>query len=264
MAGLLIVDDEVESREEIRLVVQESQYSYLSIFEAGSAERGLVLLKQNQPNIVILDLSLPDMDGLQFGKKVLELYPNVSIIVLTHLKMFEMVQAAINAGFSGYLLKPLSKMDLFSTFDRLLIPDLIKEANYLRKAVSSSKTIEIDLGNPIQSALNYIHSNFHEPITLNEVADRVYLSASHFSRLFKAEMGVTFIEYLTKYRVEQSKRLLKMTSLPIEVIANNTGFANASYFATTFKRIEGMTPSEYRSIFSNLLHNNDPEEKFTF
>ncbi|MFC4767747.1 AraC family transcriptional regulator [Effusibacillus consociatus] len=260
MGGLLIVDDEVESREQVRLIVEESQYHYLSISESDTAQRGLLLLKQNRPSIVILDLSLPDMDGIQFGKKVLECNPDVSIIVVTHLKMFEMVQTVINTGFSGYLLKPLSKFELISALDRLLIPDLVKETtketNYVRNAVSSSKPFELDLGNPIQSVISYIHTNFHEQISLNEVADRVYLSASHFSRLFKAEMGVTFIEYLTKYRVEQSKKLLKMTSLPIEVIANNTGFANASYFATTFKRVEGKTPSEYRSIFSNLLHNN--------
>ncbi|GAX90030.1 helix-turn-helix domain-containing protein [Effusibacillus lacus] len=260
MAGLLIIDDEVETRQEIRLMIEESPYNYLSVYEAGSAERGLLLLKQNQPAIVILDLSLPDMDGIQLGKKALELNSHVSIIVLTHLKMFDLAQAAMNAGFSRYYLKPPSKVDLLLALDKLLIPDLIKETNYLRK-VSSSKDFEVDFGNPIESATGYIHSHFHEPITLNEVADRVYLSASHFSRLFKAEMGVTFIEYLTKYRVEQSKKLLKMTSLPIEVIANNTGFANAGYFATIFKRLEGKTPKEYRSLFSNLLHASAAEEK---
>ncbi|BCJ88235.1 response regulator transcription factor [Effusibacillus dendaii] len=260
MSGLLIIDDEVETRQEIRLMIEESSYNYFSVCEAGSAERGLMLLKQNQPGIVILDLSLPDMDGIQLGKKALELNPQVSIIVLTHLKMFDLVQACMNAGFSRYYLKPLSKVDLLSALDKLLIPDLVKETSYLRK-VSSSNDFEVDLGNPIESATGYIHSHFHEPITLNEVADRVYLSASHFSRLFKAEMGVTFIEYLTRYRLEQSKKLLKMTSLPIEVIANNTGFANASYFATTFKRLEGKTPKEYRSLFSNLLHTSASGEK---
>ena len=257
LAKLLIVDDEVENRQEIRLIVEESQYNYLSIYESDSAERGLFLFKQTKPNIVILDLSLPDMDGIELGKKMSEHDPQVSIIVLTYLKMFEMAQAAINAGFYRYFLKPVSKQELLTAFDKLLLSSLVKEPLSLRKADPP----KIDLGNPIKSVIDYIHSHFHEPITLKEVAERVYLSASHFSRLFKAEMGVTFIEYLTKYRVEQSKKLLKMTSLPIEVIANNTGFANASYFATTFKRLEGKTPSEYRSLFSNLLNTRSGGEK---
>ncbi|MFC3345232.1 helix-turn-helix domain-containing protein [Paenibacillus abyssi] len=253
MAGVLIIDDEAESRQHIRLIIEESQYNYLSIYEAGSADRGLVLLKQNQPDIVILDLSLPDMDGVKLGKKVLELKPQVSIIVATHLKMFDMVQLCMNEGFSRYFLKPLSNVELLTSLDRLLLPNLMKETNVLGNAGAPKKPVEIDLGNPIQSVIRYIHSHFYEPITLNDVADWVYLSASHFSRLFKAEMGVTFIEYLTKYRVEQSKRLIKVTSLPIEVIANNTGFANAGYFATTFKRLEGKTPTEYRSLFSGFM-----------
>lgn len=255
MTGLLIIDDEAESRQAIRFIIEESQYNYLSVYEAESAERGLFLLKQNQPNIVILDLSLPDMDGVKLGKKMLEINPKVSIIVATHLKMFETVQTAMNAGFSKYFLKPLTEVELLTALDDILLPNLMMETNYLGNPSSSSKPVEMDLGNPIQSVIRYIHSHFYEPITLNEVADWVYLSASHFSRLFKAEMGVTFIEYLTKYRVEQSKRLIKMTSLPIEVIANNTGFANAGYFATTFKRLEGKTPTEYRNLFSNLMNN---------
>lgn len=252
MAGLLIIDDEAESCLEIRLIIEESQYSYLSVYEACSAEKGMLLLKQNQPDIVILDLSLPDMDGIKFGKKMLELNPQISIIVATHLKMFETVQLAMNAGFSKYFLKPLPNTELILALDNLLIPTLMKGTNYLGKATSTTKPT--DLGNPIQSVINYIHSNFYEQITLNEVANWVYLSASHFSRLFKAEMGVTFIEYLTKYRLDQSKRLIKMTALPIEVIANKTGFTNASYFATTFKRMEGKTPTEYRSMFANFIN----------
>lgn len=256
LAGLLIIDDELESRQEIRLAIEESPYQYLSVYESDSGENGLFLLKQNRPSILILDISLPDMDGIEVGKKALELNPRIAVIVLTHLKMFELAQAAINAGFARYFLKPLNKMELISSLEKLLNADLIRETQELRKTTSGSEDVEIDLGNPIQSAVRFIQKHYHEPIKLNDVADGVYLSASHFSRLFKAEMGMTFIEYLTKYRVEQSKKLLKMTLLPIEVIASNTGFANASYFSTTFKRLEGKTPTEYRNLFSNFLWGN--------
>ncbi|MED1644429.1 helix-turn-helix domain-containing protein [Brevibacillus agri] len=262
MAGLLIIDDEMESRDEIRSIVVGSQYNYLPIYECGTAQKGLGLVKDYQPNMVILDLSLPDMEGIECGKRIREYSPLIPVVVITQLQMFELVQAAINAGFSGFLLKPVSKTELVATLDRLLMPQLLKETQAVRNVGSAKDTCEIDFGNPIQSAVQYIHSNFHEQITLNDVADRVYLSGSHFSRLFKAEMKVTFIEYLTRYRVEQAKRLLKMTSLPIEVIANNAGFTNAGYFATTFKRLENVTPSEYRQMFSSLLLKNDNEQKY--
>jgi two-component system response regulator YesN len=114
----------------------------------------------------------------------------------------------------------------------------------------------VDLANPIESVLRYIHNNYHLPLTLNEVASMVYLSKSHFSRLFKNVTGMTFVEYLTQVRIQKSKYLLKTSSLPIDVIAHKTGFSNASYFATIFKRLEGKTPKEYRELFQKLYLKN--------
>ncbi|MGG3007396.1 MULTISPECIES: helix-turn-helix domain-containing protein [Geobacillus] len=91
--------------------------------------------------------------------------------------------------------------------------------------------------------------NYGYSLTLKEVADQVYLSPSYFSRLFKEEVGMTFVEYLSFVRVQKAKSLLRFSSLPIEVIAHNTGFSNPGYFATTFKKIVGKTPSEYREQF---------------
>ena len=255
MAGLLVVDDEMETCEEIRAILTGSQYHYLPVYESSSAQQGLALFREYQPNLVILDLSLPDMNGLECGKIILATSPQVPVVVLTHLQMFETVQAAINAGFSGYLLKPVAKKEFLAACDRLLIPQLRREPLSMQQKQAEAR---IDYGNPIHSALEYIHCHYQDPITLQDVAEQVYLSGSHFSRLFKAEMRVTFVEYLTKYRVEQAKKLLKMTALPVEVIANNAGFTNAGYFATTFKRLEHVTPTEYRQMFSKLLFCRDP------
>lgn len=252
MAEILIVDSDKESRQAVRSIVEESSYSYLSVNESETAQRGGLLLKQCQPSLMILDLSLPDMNGLALGKMAKEFYPQLPIVVITHLKMFELVQDSINAGFSAYLLKPIAKSELMATFDRLLIPELSREAMQLMGdgAVNKFKT---DLGNPMETVIRYIQLKFQEPITLQEVSDLVYLSPSHFSRLFKSETDITFIEYLTQYRVEKSKRLIKMTTLPIELIAHNTGFSSAGYFSTTFKRTVGQTPSEYRSQFQDFI-----------
>jgi YesN/AraC family two-component response regulator len=91
--------------------------------------------------------------------------------------------------------------------------------------------------------------NYGYALTLKEVANQVYLSPSYFSRLFKEEVGMTFVEYLSFVRVQKAKTLLRVSSLPIEIIANNTGFSNASYFATAFKKLVGKTPREYREQF---------------
>jgi two-component system response regulator YesN len=256
MSDILLVDDDAKCRQELRSLLSESEYNYLRISEATTGARGLILLKQEHPSVLIFDVSLPDMDGIAFGRKAIEQSPQTHAVVLTHLKMFDTVYASINSGFSGYLLKPVSKTELYSVLGRLIQSSLMKGARDVQKqGWRSESTDPVDFGNPIDSAITYISQHFAEPISLQDVAERVYLSPSHFSRLFKAEMGVTFTEYLTQYRIQKSKILLRITSLPVEIIANNTGFSNSSYFSTTFKRLEGRTPTEYRNLFSALKTN---------
>ncbi|HHY65695.1 MAG: AraC family transcriptional regulator [Alicyclobacillus sp.] len=255
MADILVVDDAM-GRKELRSLLAEGPYNYLSVSEADSAKRSLLLLRQERPDIVICDLSLPDMDGIEFGRKVLSFSPQTRIIGLSHLQMFETVYEAINAGFNGYLLKPIVKSELYGLLGRIVQANLLEDSHKQIRHHSQVNALpgdtSVDFGNPIDSALDYIDQHYADPISLADVAQRVYLSPSYFSRLFKAEVGVTFTEYLTQFRIQKSKILLRVTSLPVEIIATNTGFSNASYFSTTFKRLEGRTPTEYRSLFSKL------------
>jgi two-component system, response regulator YesN len=246
MAEILIVDDDKYARKEIRTFIEKSKFRFLTIYEANTAQRGMTLLKQNRPSILILDITLPDMDGIKLGRSALQLYPDLPVIVVTQLKMFEFVQKAINSGFSAYLLKPLSKNELYETLDRVLPMGLNREIN---QTINGNSKFSSDLKNPIESAIQFIQMNYGYSLTLKEVADQVYLSPSYFSRLFKEEVGMTFVEYLTFVRVQKAKSLLRFSSLPIEIIAHNTGFSNPSYFATTFKKMVGKTPSEYRDQF---------------
>ncbi|TWI56146.1 helix-turn-helix domain-containing protein [Halalkalibacter nanhaiisediminis] len=262
MAEILVVDDDIESRQTVRFVIGESQYNYLSITEVGTVDKGMLLLKQKRPLIVFMDLSLPDGDGLAFGKKVLEKHPHLPIVVLTHLKMFHIIQDCMNAGFSSYLLKPISKSELLTILARLMTKYSVRnEEQMIDRKESINRSFETDVANPIETAIKYIQLNYSKPISLKEVANLVYLSPSHFSRMFKEETGSNFVEYLMKYRVEKSKNLLKMSMLPVEVISSNNGFSSAAYFSTIFKRLEGVTPSEYRNLLSKLNHKEDRAKK---
>ncbi|WP_261133952.1 helix-turn-helix domain-containing protein [Bacillus sp. Marseille-Q3570] len=247
MSEVLIVDNDNQSRHELKSIIQDSKYSFLSIYESSTAKRAMLLLKQSKPGCLITDLSLPDMDGMQFGRTALQMYPDLPVIIVTHLKMFHLVQEAINAGFSAYLLKALTRTEVIETFERVLIPELSKHVNRIMKKHNTN--FVSDLSKPIESAIYIIQEHYNDSLTLKGISDQVYLSPSYFSRLFKEETGKTLVEYLADVRVQKAKSMLRMSSLPIEVIANNVGFATSGYFATTFKRLVGITPSEYREQF---------------
>ncbi len=99
----------------------------------------------------------------------------------------------------------------------------------------------------IAGALDYIGQHYSEDLTLNTVADHVFLNREYLSRRFKQEVGVTFSEYLTSLRLRRARELLKTTGLRISEVASQIGIPNISYFSTIFRKEFGCSPSEIRS-----------------
>ena len=98
----------------------------------------------------------------------------------------------------------------------------------------------------IAKATAYIHSNLDKPLSLKEVADQVYFSQSYFSKLFKKEMGINFVEYLNAQRIKEACRLLEFSDLKIDDISRRVGFSQASYFCKIFKDLTQVSPATYR------------------
>ena len=99
----------------------------------------------------------------------------------------------------------------------------------------------------LREAVTYIDENFdHEDISLNRVAQTIGMSPNHFSSIFSQEMGMTFIEYLISRRMERAKELLRTTQLRSSEIAYRVGYRDPHYFSSTFKKMQGTTPREYR------------------
>ena len=98
----------------------------------------------------------------------------------------------------------------------------------------------------VRLVLKYLHNNYAQPLSLEQVAAEVHLTPEYFSRVFKDEMGVTFINYLTDLRLQHSVQMLETTALRVQNIAQAVGYPNVSYFSTIFKKKYGMSPYEYR------------------
>jgi two-component system response regulator YesN len=121
---------------------------------------------------------------------------------------------------------------------------------------------ENEYSREVLSALQYIHTNYENNISLDQVAGHVNLSSSYFSNVFKKETQVNFIEYINKLRVEKSKKLLIGTQLKTYEIAEKVGFTESTYFSKVFKKMTGISPIEYRKnkIGVTLGETTDDEE----
>ncbi|MBQ8382473.1 MAG: helix-turn-helix transcriptional regulator [Clostridia bacterium] len=104
---------------------------------------------------------------------------------------------------------------------------------------------------PIRRALSIIRQNYRQKLSLQEVAEQIYLSPAYFSQLFHKTMGVPFSEYLTDYRLQIAARYLQAGNLPLKEIAALSGFPTFPYFSVAFKKRFGVAPSVYRKVGQN-------------
>lgn len=239
---LLIIDDDDAAGQQLSAILLQSPYASLGTWRVSSLDEGLRLMKDHHRLVVFLDPSIQD-GGDDAVRHAIRISPKSFLVIVTQLKMFEVAHLAINAGCRGYLLKPVMRNDVLDLMERLIGDE--------RDGPGT-----VDLGDPIQSAVRYLEIHFSETVTLADLAQRVYLSPSYFSRQFKLEMRVTFVEYLTQLRIKHAKKLLRMTDLPIDMIAEESGFHRASYFTTLFRRVQGQSPSAYRHQFRDRLTGN--------
>lgn len=106
---------------------------------------------------------------------------------------------------------------------------------------------EIPTNTSVQAGIDYIYKHYPENVTIQQVADVINYSPTYFSRLFKKETGHSFVVYLTFVRIQKSVRFLRYSNHTIEQIAFELGFNTPCYFSTIFKKVVGLSPSEYRA-----------------
>ena len=102
--------------------------------------------------------------------------------------------------------------------------------------------------------------NYSKNISLKSVAQHVFVSDSYLSRIFKEDMNMSFVEYLTDIRIKKAIELIKTTNLPNYTIAEKIGYENINYFGRVFKKITDLTPTQYRNKYNSLDSGKKREE----
>lgn len=143
--------------------------------------------------------------------------------------------------------------ELSGLIARNLTLDGIKEEmkKVVNNAIEQSNNIQIRrYGQTIYQILKYLHAHYDEELNENKICEQFYINISYFCKLFKTKTGVSFVKYLTNYRIKKAKELLLYENFNVNEIAGMVGYNNPKYFAKVFKGCEGLTPTEYRNSFS--------------
>ncbi|MFS0774471.1 response regulator [Neobacillus sp. 3P2-tot-E-2] len=248
---ILIVDDEPRTRQGLKKNLDAWANGNYQIITASNGEEAIQMMKENKVHILITDIRMPEITGLELLKIAKELNIFPVIIVISAYSEFEYAQEALRLGVINYLLKPISKKALIEAVEEALKEVEKKQRAGLIEKVVDTKLVDANTQNPqnrepIREAIDYINNNLKNELTQKEVADHVHLNPSYLSSLFKEHVKLTFSEYVTRRRIQRAKELLMTTNLPINDIAEESGYKTAKYFIKIFRELEGVTPSAYR------------------
>ncbi|MFP7300049.1 response regulator [Neobacillus niacini] len=250
---ILIVDDEQTTRRGLTKTLEKWSEGKYQILSAADGQEANELFSQSKIHLLITDICMPEMNGLNLLKGIKEKGYKPVVIIISGYPDFEYAQEAIRLGVINYLLKPLSKQKLIEAVEKALEAEASMErADHLEK-VADKKLLNLEASgrqsnSAIKDAIAYVNDHVTKPITLREVAEAVHLNASYLSVLFKEQTKLTFSEYVTRNRLQIAKNLLLTTNVPIEEIAQQAGYQTAKYFIKIFKDYEGITPSKYRKL----------------
>ncbi len=255
---ILIAEDEEIARRALCLACEKSGCPVEVVFEAATGRQVVEAVSKLRPDIILMDVVLPGVDGLTATRYVHQLYPGTKVAIVSAYDKFDYAQEALRAGAVDYLLKPVRSEQLTALLKRLCADldagDAKKAAIAVSPALFEKETADPEQDRPHNVALKhaeaYINENYARGLTLKQVAAHAHMAPTYFSRIFKQETGCTFSEYVTRVRLQKAKQLLCTTTLSITEIAHAVGYQGPNYLAEVFKAVEGITPSSYRRTHS--------------
>ena len=235
---ILIIDDEPKIRNGLsNLLTRREGWEVAGAYE--NAANALKYLAVNQVDVMITDIKMPEISGLELIARIRERDKKTAIIILSGYSNFQFAQRAIELGVSRYLTKPTNPRELICVLEET------------EKKLGGKQEKEEDSGKIpnlfVQKAADYIKLNYSEKISIKEIADQLYLSPNYLSELFKKHTGKTISEYLTDYRLEKACQLLDHAEYRVGDVSGMVGIHDGRYFSNMFKKKYGMTPTEYRN-----------------
>lgn len=243
MYRVVIVDDEPIIVEGLKKTISWENWECSVVASACDGDEGRDVIRKYKPNILLCDISMPDEDGLSMIEELKSEFEDMEISILTGYRDFDYAQRAMHLGVTRFLLKPSNMRDIEEAIETMtghlkkkkIMPDVRQEDD-------DDTTSFI-----VKNAAKYIDEHYREKLTLCEVAEQIYVSQWHLSKLLNKEMGRSFSELLNDKRIDEAKKLLRDSSLRIGDIAEQVGFLDFAHFSRVFKKIEGISANEYRN-----------------
>ena len=237
---VLLVDDEIMIREGFKKLFDWEAHECVVVGEAADGMEAITKIDEEQPDIVIMDINIPIINGLKVIQLSRVKYPSMAFVNVSGYDDFSYCREALRLQITDYILKTVNYEEFGSCIDRLKISLYNNEVK--EKPVVKKERV-------ITGITKYMQEHLSEDVSLHILSEEFHLNSQYISQLFKNEIGVNFLTYLTNIRMEHAKKLLLSSSLSIAEVSEQSGYGDYRVFTKVFKKSEGITPSQYRRDF---------------
>lgn len=261
MYRLFIVDDNPLERRGVAGLLEWRTFGCEVAGLYASGSEALEAAGREPPDIVLTDVQMPAMDGIAFGARLREDHPGTQLIFLSGHDSFSFIRGALQLEAADYVLKPVRKPELQAALEKAAArlsrereaaaerDRLLRQAGLVPSEASDGEAHSYH-DRIVMRIKTIVAERYREPLTVQDIADELYLSLSHTNNIFRRKTGQKIFDYLTAYRMEQAKALLRQPDSKIYCVAQTVGYANKSHFCLVFKKYIGSTPSEYKSRYA--------------
>lgn len=253
MYKVVVVEDEDLIRNGLICSIPWAELGCTVVGQGRNGIEGIEQIKQHNPDIVIADINMPIMDGLEMLRQTNTDYC-YSAIILSSYSKFDYAKTAMEYGSVRYLLKPIKRAEIYEAIEEAKEQCHIRRAWLeLKKNKQKLQSFSIQPNPPsgsvtnpvVQAMLDYAEKHYQDKVTLQKVAEELNYSISYLNKNFKKEMKITFIDYLNRLRIQKAMDLIKEGKYPLQDISWLCGIGEYKYFNIVFKKYIGCSPKDY-------------------
>jgi len=256
---LLFIEDNEELRSFIKIILSDGFH----VIEAGNGIEGFEIARNQLPDIIITDLMMPEMDGLELARRIKEevTTSHIPVVVLTAKSDLDTQVEALKRGADDFIAKPFS-----STYLRARIENILQQRKKLQELFLSSlddyrrpkagKPVDITPSEPViesyddrlmKNLMEVMEENIdNSGLTVDELVSKMGIGRSVFFKKLKSLTGLAPVEFIREVRVKRAAQLIESGEYTISQVTYMVGCNDPRYFSRIFKQRFGMTPSEYR------------------
>lgn len=231
---VLLVDDEPWALWDMEMSFPWGKYGFSIASRCSKAEEARKVMLSLHPDVVVTDLRMPGLSGVDLLRCARQEGLQAIFVLVSGVSDFEAARQAIRYGAVEYCMKPLEEEECEALVQRI--------ARILHEPAEADL-----LSEEMRNIRDYIDANLHQKLTMPNVATIFHMSANSLGRIFRAEMNMTFGQYLEMRRMAMATHMLKDKRMSIGEISERLGYSDQNYFTVCFKRRYAQTPMQFRN-----------------